>query len=228
MEIKKNIKFDFLLPIGGACQTRHQIERYLKKTYEIKQPACFFDWLGLGGVRGVKKMIEQDFLLKPSDFVVKSVYIENHFTPIHEPTGFRFQHDFGTTKESRQNKDIAMKTMADNMEISLSKYKHLSDRTRRILSSGKTIGLAYHGTTSIEKINELMGLLKNKFNSEFYFINIIEPVKTKKIYGNNIISIEIDNSSVKGTAGEWMGDNTSWDTALNELQINESNYKELV
>lgn len=221
-----DIELDFLLPIGASCQTRYQIERFLKD-FGVKQPSCFFDWLGLGGIQGVKKMIESEFSLTPNDFVIKSMYSKNNFTPIHEPTGFRFQHDFGMTPAIKKSEEKAYQTMQENMQETLNKYRYLANRTHKILSSGKTIGLVYHGRTKLEYICDLLGLLKNNYQSEFYLINVMNIDAEQQLSHDKVLSLVVDNSKVKGIPSEWQGDNNSWNEVLSSLKIKTEYYDSL-
>lgn len=214
-----NIEFDFFLPIGGACQTRHQIERYLLKQFNVKQPACFFDWLGLGGVAGVCKIIESDFVLNQDDFVVTSKFRDNNYTPIHLPSGFRFQHDFKANKYTRLTQEATMSSMIENMDFTLSKYQFLAKRTDGILKSAKTIGLIYHGRVNPKNINKLLEILADKYSAKFYFINVTNVGRELDIESEQFIPLTVDNSKVKDDPLEWQGDDNSWDIALGQLNF---------
>lgn len=218
------IELDFILPIGSACQTRHQVERYLKEYFDLKQPACFFDWLGLGGVDGVYKMFERNFELSPSDFVVKSMFKDNHYTPIHLPTKFRFQHDFNSSVESRISEKNALSAMTENMETSLNKYKYLADRTNKVLNDANRVGLIYHGRTKLASVDNLLNLLHSKYDTKFYFINVLNVDNYHPLPSENIITLVVDNSSKKGVIDEWKGSNDSWDKILLKFVINKNFY----
>ncbi len=219
--MKESVAFDFLLPIGSACQTRYQVERFLRKKYNITQPACFFDWLGLGGVKGVKYMIENDFHLSASEFIVDSAYNKNHFAPIHTSSGFRFQHDFGFTPLICKDPILGGEYLKKNMGNSLEKYNYLGDRTRSILSSNSNIGLVYQGRIKEIHFDGFFDLLKSKYNSSFYLINLIQKGgENFFIESDNNINLIIDNTSVRGADNEWQGCDDSWDNALDTILVN--------
>lgn len=217
----KKIKFDFLLPIGSSCQTRYQIERFLKYKYKLKQPACFFDWLGLGGIRGVAKIIANDFSLKSSDFKVKSMYGKDNFSPIHMPSGFRFQHDFGLSPEIKKKKPLVEDSMEKSMGVTLAKYQYLANRTEKILKSDRSIGLVYRGKMRSSDVDMLFNILSEKYGSQFYILNILKVGLEKDfIQHERVINISIFE---KGEKLDWRGDDLSWNKALKKVHINNIN-----
>lgn len=223
------LKLDFLLPIGAACQTRYQIERFLYQFHNVKQPSCFFDWLGLGGIPGVRKIIEMDFLLKKNDFSVKSLYRDEHFTPIHEPSGFRFQHDFNSNEKNRKTEGLAYDNLNKNILKTLEKYRYLGKRTDDILRSNLNVGLIYHGKIKKEEVEELFNTLYRKYGKHYYLINVMNKGDEKPIDLDRVISIVVDNSEVKELSNAWQGSNESWDNALLNLNLlNITEYKKKV
>lgn len=218
----RKIKFDFLLPIGSSCQTRYQVERFLNKKYKLKQPACFFDWLGLGGIKGVTQLIDNDFLLEPEEFQVKSIYSKNNFAPIHIPSGFRFQHDFGLTPDIKKDQQQVENCMKQYMTDTLIKYKYIGDRTRNILSSGRHIGLIYRGRIKSEQIKELSVVLSKNFDSQFYILNILKKgLENNFIHHEMVINIVI-NEDDNEEKSDWRGNDREWDQILKKISISKN------
>lgn len=214
MAIFKNIDFDFLLPIGSSCQTRYQIERFLRKEYSLKQPACYFDWLGLGGIRGVGVILDRNFEINPEEFIVKSVYSKTLFAPIHKPSGFRFQHDFKLTSAVKKDKSQVEIYMHENMSAFLEKYTHLGNRVRKILESDKNIGLVYRGRIKSQDMNFLCTVLE-KFNCNYRVINILSAkYEHNFIDHDRILNIPLEEKEKK----DWRGCSLGWDRVLKKTK----------
>ena len=102
--IYRNGYFDCYAPniisIGSICMTRYQIERYLNLHHNgFRCITFFFDWLYLGGVRGVKYMLDHKFKLFASEFSPYYVINQDLFIARHQPSGFGFLHEFGGARE---------------------------------------------------------------------------------------------------------------------------------
>lgn len=218
--MKDQIDFDFLLPIGASCQTKYQLDRYLKKYFGINQPACFFDWLGLGGVKGVSKIVEDSFKLISSDLVIVSPLNNGSFEPYHIKSGFRFTHSFGSNEKNRKDLTLAEKALRENLEEGLKKADYLGARTDLILKSDAKVGLLYHGKIIESHLDMMFDSLFKKYHKKFTLINVMN--KQDKIVWNRkgVVSLSVDNTLVKGLSNEWKGDDNSWDQALALLNLN--------
>ena len=87
-----------VISLGSYCRTRYQIERFFTTFIALEQityPTYFWDWLCMGGSRGVIWSIENDFQLERDEFEIFFIENQNSYKPRHKPSGFCFLHDFG-------------------------------------------------------------------------------------------------------------------------------------
>ncbi|MGO3714626.1 hypothetical protein [Alcaligenes aquatilis] len=209
------------MSIGSACRTRHQIARIQKmRNVEHKQPTLFFDWLMSGGLPGVIDILQRNFTLNPTDFSVDTMGRPENHIPLHKPSGFRFLHDLGCSAESRKNETAALESMHKNMDDFLSKYEYLGKRTDEYLRNIESIGLVYYGSMDHKKTEQLLRVLREKYNRDFKIIQVMEEGKHNPVNLPEITSLTVNNSSVLGTASEWMGADDSWDQAFNSIVLN--------
>jgi len=211
--------FEFLMPIGSACRTRHQIARIQKmRNAEYKQPTMFFDWLMAGGLPGITDILQRNFTLDPADFSVDTMGRPENHIPLHKPSGFRFLHDLGCSSESRKSEAAALEAMHKNMDEFLSKYEYLGKRTDEYLLNIESIGLVYHGRMDLKNTEKLLSILKEKYKKNFKVIHVMEDGSHMALDMPEVISLTVNSLSVKGTANEWMGCDNSWDAAFERIK----------
>lgn len=204
-----------LLSIGAACRTRYQIDRFMEKVAPSYTPTSyFFDWLFGGGLKGVTNLLERDLTITPDDIAV--VGREGGFLPHDKASGMAFFHDFGTPAKHWATEEECRNALASNMEQSISKYAHLSAKTRSLLSE-RNVALVYLPSqdeyASLATVApNLLDLLKRKFGRNYLFVNVIEDNKHEPVSRAGIVNIQVkDKESPKtGTPGWWEGWDESW------------------
>lgn len=211
-----DVKFDFLMSIGRACRTRFQLERMWKQSHSAEEfPSFWFDYLMSGGISGVTKIIENDFRIHSSEFV-----LDDYNIPFHHPTGFHFLHDFGSSKAVRGTRDVAMRHFLDAMPTALEKFRYLGEKTNSLLQSGGNIGCVYHGEMQLRDLEKLLWLLKTRYKRDFVIINVVDINEALDPFSmDQVITLKVDDSSTNGTPDEWMGCNESWDHAFRDFRI---------
>lgn len=144
------MRFDIAISIGEACQTRKQlsIELHRRFGHYAGGGAFFFDRSSRDqGLVGVCRAISDGFELRREDFAPKLV--GHRLKPYNSRYGLFFIHDikFQASKPGR----AANAQLNDGYAAFETKFQHLGQKTRDVLTSGKRILFLVCGNvTSVE------------------------------------------------------------------------------
>jgi len=215
--------FNKYLSLGNTCKTRHQLDRIFSSRFEGYHPTKgYFDWLWGGGIDGVIKVIQKDFFISADNLVVKK---HGAGTQVYdESTGFYFLHDFVFSKEGLLDLKIANHEMLNQLEAFMQKYTVMAEKTRALFKSEERICFVYCGRLNRAQIGDFLSVTTEIFRAKPVLLNIAyfnEVPNNEEISGyEDSLQIRIVNDeAVKGTPGEWMGVNESWDKAFQDFSL---------
>jgi hypothetical protein len=201
------------ISIGDNCKVRHQIDNYgFAKSSYYKKNSYYFDWLMWGGINGLCYYIENDFQVNLEDFSV--IQNKGRFAPYHILSNHVFLHDFGGRGWCTDLED-AENYFREGFDASISKYRHLAEKTLLKLKSKSELYLVFYGEIEACEFDNLVSLHQMKYGREIKLVNVLEK-NQNELKGKNVITRYVDDSlsQKKGTNLEWQGDDDQWFFAL--------------
>lgn len=211
-------KLLFPVSIGNNCRPRYQIDQFLHSIVKnYRGNTFFFDSLMMGNLSGVCNIIQRDFIIRKEDIFTRE--IENKYIPADRDSGMVFLHDFGCRHAYWHNFDECELNLKLSIDESLRKYAYLGEKTKKLLSSNLNIALIYYGRESRESFENLIKLIKFKYNKKINIINVLELFSEEPtVTDGTVINafVEDSKSPKKGTKQEWQGWNQSWNKALTD------------
>jgi hypothetical protein len=207
-----------VLSLGGACQTRFQIERWLRATQpSLDYPTFFFDWLYLGGIKGVIWMLENGFSLFETDFQIHHIHDQSLFVPRHRPSGFAFMHDFGGYAKTYECAEAGMHKAMHN---SLTKFNFLARRTKALIESSIPLSFIYQGQVGVPESVKLSQLLSNGVTQRMVINVLSQDLKCNLASLSNVHFMYIDEKSHgKDQSLAWTGNDQAWDSIFQQMSI---------
>ncbi len=187
-----------------------------------KPTKAYFDWLWGGGMDGVVRAMKSNLSISLENLEVRRA---GGTTQVFDKsTGYYFLHDFVFSSDALSDLTLAHSEMLEQAEGFLAKYRHLGDKTRRLLHASDGVCFVYHGVLSEAQADEFFATVQAMFGGSPTLLNVVQSrdaLPAAKFAGNarKLIVRAVDDEAVKGTPEEWKGSDASWDKVFEDFVL---------